>query len=370
MSDVLSIFMCGDVMTGRGVDQVMSHPSNPRLFESWVQDASEYVYLAEKANGPIVKPISPSYVWGDTLSELKKRPSDIRMVNLETSVTTSDNYWVGKGINYRMHPANISCLTAAGINCCALANNHVLDWGYEGLDETIATLDESGIEHAGAGSDKKEAVKPASFNFGDKGRVLVMAFGDVSSGIPLDWAAGKHHPGVALLVNLSEATANKIGQYVATIKQPGDILIASIHWGSNWGYDIPHNHVEFAHALIDAAQVDLIHGHSSHHPLAIEVYRERLILYGCGDFVNDYEGIRGHENFRPDLSFMYFASLEPKRGTLQELELIPMQTKRFQLHHSSMADAIDLGDVVSRESRQFGSHFEINHDGVIQLCAA
>jgi poly-gamma-glutamate synthesis protein (capsule biosynthesis protein) len=79
----------------------------------------------------------------------------VRIVNLETSITTSGDYWPGKEVHYRMNPRNIGSLTAAGIDCCALANNHVLDWGYEGLAETLATLDRAGIKHAGAGRNEE-----------------------------------------------------------------------------------------------------------------------------------------------------------------------------------------------------------------------
>jgi poly-gamma-glutamate capsule biosynthesis protein CapA/YwtB (metallophosphatase superfamily) len=82
--------------------------------------------------------------------------------------------------------------------------------------------------------------------------------------------------------------------------KPGDLIVVSVHWGPNWGYDIPHQQRRFAHALIDKANVSIIHG--QHHLKAIEVYRDRLILYGCGDFLNDYEGIKGYEEFRDDLA--------------------------------------------------------------------
>ena len=91
-------------------------------------------------NGPIRQPVSFAYIWGDALSELDSVSPDIRIINLETSITQSDDFWKGKGINYRMHPDNIPALTAAGIDICALANNHVLDWGYPGLQETLSSL--------------------------------------------------------------------------------------------------------------------------------------------------------------------------------------------------------------------------------------
>ena len=73
--------------------------------------------------------------------------------------------------------------------------------------------------------------------------------------------------------------------------------------------------MRFAHWLVDGG-VDIVHGHSSHHPRPIEVYRDRLILYGCGDFIDDYEGIEGYEQYRDDLVLMYFATLSPATGEL------------------------------------------------------
>ncbi|UCH80070.1 MAG: CapA family protein, partial [Nitrospiraceae bacterium] len=73
----------------------------------------------------------------------------------------------------------------------------------------------------------------------------------------------------------------------------------------------PSDQKEFARKLIDKAGIDIIHGHSSHHVKGIEIYNEKLIIYGCGDFLNDYEGIRGYENFRDDLGLMYFVIVDP-----------------------------------------------------------
>jgi poly-gamma-glutamate capsule biosynthesis protein CapA/YwtB (metallophosphatase superfamily) len=135
----LRLFLCGDVMLGRGVDQIPRHPSDPRIFKQQVDSALTYVRLAEAASGRrIPRLVAPTYVWGDALAVLRAEQPAARIINLETAITTSDDYAV-KGINYRMHPGNIDCLTAAGIDCCVLANNHVLDWGRSGLLETLAT---------------------------------------------------------------------------------------------------------------------------------------------------------------------------------------------------------------------------------------
>ena len=81
----------------------------------------------------------------------------------------SDDHWVGKGIHYRMHPQNVPCLSAAQIDCCVLANNHVLDWGYAGLAETLRTLHKSNLSTAGAGRCSEQARAPAVLEVPGKG---------------------------------------------------------------------------------------------------------------------------------------------------------------------------------------------------------
>ena len=249
MSRNIKIFMCGDIMTGRGIDPVLPHPSDPQIHESYLKSARGYVTLAEAANGPIRQPARFGYIWGDALAELNRASPDVRLINLETSITASNDFWKGKGIHYRMNPQNIASLTAANIDVCALANNHVLDWGYH----------------------------------------------------------------------------------------------------------IPRRQTEFAHRLIDDGGVDIVHGHSSHHVKAIEVYKSKLILYGCGDFLNDYEGISGYEEFRADLSLMYFATLDASTGNLLDLQMAAMQIRRFQIQRASQADTRWLGETLNREGLPFGT---------------
>lgn len=364
-TNTIKLVMCGDVMTGRGIDQVLPHPSDPLIYEPFMKSATGYVELAETVSGPIPKPVGFSYIWGDALDELERAAPDLRIINLETAVTKSDEYW-DKGINYRMHPENIPCITKAKIDFCSLANNHILDWGYSGLAETVETLRKVNIRSAGAGLNFKEAEAPAFMEVKGKGRVIVFSYGSETSGIPLSWAAMKDRPGVNLLKDLSNTTIRYIKEKVMEVKEQGDIMVASIHWGSNWGYKIPRDQTEFAHQLIDNAGVDVIHGHSSHHVKGIEVHNEKLILYGCGDFLNDYEGIGGDEAFRSDLSLMYFASVEPT-GKLISLQMTPTRVKRFRVNRTSKKDAIWLRDVLSREGARFGTKAELNDDNALTL---
>jgi poly-gamma-glutamate synthesis protein (capsule biosynthesis protein) len=358
----VDLFLAGDVMTGRAVDQILPHPSTPELFEPYVHDAREYVDLAERANGPIPRRVDFAYPWGDVLDELRARRPDARIVNLETSVTVSDRAWPGKGIHYRMHPRNVPCLTAAEIDLCVLANNHVLDWGREGLVETLDTLHESGIETAGAGRSADEALRLARIDLSSDCRVLVAAFAERTSGVGPTWEATEDTPGVALLREIGPEQGRAIAERLMRERRPGDLCIASIHWGTNWGHAIPEEQVALAEALVDGG-VDVVHGHSSHHPRAIEIYRDKPILYGCGDFLTDYEGISGHEEFRSDLVLMYLPSFDD--GRLVELRMVAMKLRRLRLERAPRSDAVWLADTLARVSRPYGTSIEVAADGTI-----
>ena len=360
----IRLLLGGDVMTGRGIDQLLRHPGDPVLYESYVHDARAYVRLVERVSGRIRKPVGDTYIWGEALAELDRFGPDVRIINLETSITTSDRPWPAKGIHYRMHPGNIGCLTAAKIDCCCLANNHVLDWGREGLRETLASLAGAGIRTAGAGLNASHAHTPAVLPIPDQGRVLVFAVGSETSGIARAWAATDDRSGLWLLPDLSPATAEHLATIARQARQPGDVVIVSIHWGGNWGYDIPAEQRAFAHRLIDAG-IDVVHGHSSHHVKAIERYRDRLILYGCGDLITDYEGIGGHDAFRGDLALLYLATIEPDSGRLVQLQLVPLRMHRFRLTRPSRADIRWLTDRLNAESNPFGTR--IQRDGERRL---
>ncbi|WP_437972615.1 CapA family protein [Sorangium sp. So ce295] len=364
----VTISLCGDVMTGRGIDQILPCPSDPVLYELAVEDARGYVELAERASGPIPRPVDSSYVWGAALDAWSRRAPAVRLVNLETAITTSDEPCL-KGINYRMHPGNVSCLAAAQIGCCALANNHVLDWGVAGLIDTIAALRSANVTTAGAGRDLDEAAAPALIEIEGEGegRVLIFSLGSETSGIPRRWGASVDRPGIHLVDESSPVEVGRVLAAVRAARREGDIVVASIHWGPNWGYEVPEEQVTLAHALVDVAGVDVVHGHSSHHPKAIEVHAGRLILYGCGDFVNDYEGISGHEAYRGDLAMMYFATLRAGTGELVGLELVPLRMLKFRLHRAAQEDALWLRDVLSREGARFGTSVELGEEGSLLL---
>lgn len=324
----MRLCLAGDVMTGRGIDQALPQPAAPELYEPYVRSARDYVALAERTSGAIPRPVSCDYIWGDAAAEMAR--ADARIVNLETAVTAGGRPWPGKGIHYRMHPGNVPCLGSAHIDCCVLANNHVLDWGYDGLADTLEALHAAGIRTAGAGRDAQEAQAPAILDTPGR-RVLVFAYATESSGVAPDWAAGSG-PGVSFLPELS---AERVARNIDRVRREDDLVVVSIHWGANWGYEVSGAELRFARGLTEAG-VDIVHGHSSHHPKRIEFHRGRPILYGCGDLMNDYEGIGGYASFRQELALLYFVT---PGG---ELELVPFRLRRFRLEHAAPADRLWL----------------------------
>lgn len=328
------IMLAGDVMLGRGVDQILAHPGDPALFEGYMTSAADYVTLAERRAGPLPRAVDETYVWGDLLGDLAARDVDLRVVNLETAITAQGQP-EPKGINYRMHPANTGVLGAAAIDACILANNHVMDWGTAGLCDTLDTLAAAGITTVGAGRNRDEAGRAVALPLPGAGRFLILAFGCGTSGVPRHWAAADDWPGVNMLPDNPEDVIAEVMARTAPIREPGDILLVSLHWGGNWGLDVSRQQRDLAHALIDRADADIVFGHSSHHPKAIERYRDRVIFYGAGDLVNDYEGISGHETYRPELGLTYVLDIARDTGRLSGLERLAYRRRRFRLERAN-----------------------------------
>jgi poly-gamma-glutamate synthesis protein (capsule biosynthesis protein) len=231
----------------------------------------------------------------------------------------------------------------------------------------LDTLHQAGMQSAGAGRNLAEAAAPAILEVPGTGRVLVFAGGLTTSGIPHDWAANADRAGVHLIDDLSDHTVERLAASVRAVKRPGDLVVASLHWGGNWGYAIPQDHTRFAHQLIDTVGVDVVHGHSSHHAKGIEVYRDKLILYGCGDLLNDYEGIPGYERFRDDLAVMYFVRLDASSGRLVHCDMTPMQMRRFRLQSAVRDDVEWLRDTLTREGRRLGTHVIVSPEYTLTL---
>jgi len=348
-----TLFVCGDVMLGRGVDQILPGPCDPTLYEPYVKDARVYVALAERRFGPIPRSVALAYPWGDALDILDAARPDARIINLETSITRSDQHDRDKDIHYRVSPQNAACLSAARIDVCVLGNNHVLDWDEPGLLDTFAALDRQAIRYCGAGRDHAAAVRPAVVDLGDLGRIAVFSVGCMDAGVPPWWAAGPQRPGVHVVTALDDTTTARLCDSIQAWRSPGTVIVVSIHWGGNWQFEVPDPHRAFAHRIIEAG-AHLVHGHSSHHVKGIEVHRGQPILYGCGDLLTDYEGIHGHEEYRGDLSLLYLVTLDDV-GRLTRLAMFPTRMRRLQIARADAEETAWLAATLGRCGRALGT---------------
>jgi poly-gamma-glutamate capsule biosynthesis protein CapA/YwtB (metallophosphatase superfamily) len=345
------IALAGDVMIARGIDQILRFSVDPELREPAVRDARDYVRLAEETSGPIPRNADAAYVWGDLLPVLAGFSPHATIMNVETSLTTSPTFAPDKRIHYRTHPENAAVIGAIPNPICTLANNHVLDFGQPGLAETLRSLQVSGIPACGAGQIRAEAVQPIVTA---PPRIVVLSCCTGDSGVPPDWSADAERPGVYRITRPDDDAVREIQERFEPFRTDGATKVLSIHWGGNWGYDVELEQRDFAHALMDMGIADVVFGHSSHHPRPFELIAGRPVFYGCGDLINDYEGIRGHEEHRPDLVACYLLTIDSDTRTLADLRIVPFRLRRFRLEHAGVADAQWLAVRLDRENRRIG----------------
>ncbi|KRE79369.1 CapA family protein [Arthrobacter sp. Soil763] len=253
----------------------------------------------------------PAYSWGDTLPILRR--ADLRIANLECVLADGGAPEPGKVFTFRSDLKNVHALATAGIDAVSLANNHVLDYGANAFREMMPALDAAGILHAGAGEDLAAAQRPAVLRAGGTA-VGFVAFTDNEP----DWDAAARSPGVHYVPVAGPGDrAERLLELVRETSSGVQLLIVSAHWGGNWGSEPLPEHRALARRLVDAG-ADVVFGHSPHIVRGVEFYRDRPVIYGAGDFIDDYAVDPVERN---DRSFIFL--LEADDGVPQLLRLFP-----------------------------------------------
>jgi poly-gamma-glutamate capsule biosynthesis protein CapA/YwtB (metallophosphatase superfamily) len=373
-SDIVQFTLVGDTMLGRLVDQMF-----PTHITDAPEDQAHAIYF--KAARPQIaenwKKRGYAFVWGDTINFFHN--SDINIVNLETSVTTHSTK-EPKHFNYRMHPDNVRALTEAKIHYCSLANNHILDFREPGMFETMQRLTEAGIAWAGVGRNQEEAARPA-FLHSKNTTIACISFSDHYE----YWRAKESKPGLNYLdvEHFTPADVERISGQILSLKNPKakekghseevNVVVVSLHWGSNYAWIPPRNFRRFAHQLIDRCLGDdlearkkrpsiIIHGHSAHHVQPLEVYKGMPIIYGCGDFVDDYAV---DDEYRNDLGFVYRIRWDPTKKRWSHFYLHPTKIKNFSVSTQMPTPEREwLLDTVQDLSKSFGTKFRLQKDAV------
>eukprot|EP00457_Paulinella_chromatophora_P006725 gb/GEZN01006744.1/.p1 GENE.gb/GEZN01006744.1/~~gb/GEZN01006744.1/.p1 ORF type:complete len:455 (-),score=50.92 gb/GEZN01006744.1/:155-1519(-) len=393
------IIQGGDNMLGRGVQLTLPVQSQG---DAHIRDSCPAWYYLQQAlhrssietqwqvvEGLRIRNKDGNYTWGDLLS-LKLDPAPhLRLLNLETAVTADiSDPWPLKGINYHLHSENLKPLFSSLARCShelkaeaatapmptviVFSNNHVLDFGRRAfLQESLPALRalEPRVMSVGAGTNITQAQSPVTVTCGsNKVLVNILAFSAECSGTPRDWGASDSRAGLVWLPGLTSnhnvlaalnIISKAVGQRIKNSQEHGAILIVSIHWGPNWAYrgarteesdGQPYRRM-LARKLVAELGVDMIYGHSSHHIRGMETYQDKLIIYGAGDFINDYEGFKnpGDEAYC-HAGALFVVDLNEKSGKLEYLELIPTYMDQLSLRVATGTTETKLWDPILQRS--------------------
>ncbi|KXL43079.1 hypothetical protein M433DRAFT_5962 [Acidomyces richmondensis BFW] len=353
MSKTFKLNFMGDVMLGRLIDQ---------MFPQHVDEPKEKEIAQNFLNRhPHLKNYGPETPWSNTLTLLHE--ADLNLINLETSATTHSIKWPDKVFNYRMHPANVSALQAANIHYAGLANNHTLDFGEPGLLETIRTIRSARIAFAGAGETHEESVRPAVLQLPRSGGGTYDIHVWAASDHPHDWAKiSTFH-----LFDYSRSAYEHFKQVItAPSSKHAALKIISVHWGPNYSWHPSEEIIDLAHYFIDECGIDIVHGHSSHHCQGVEIYKGKLIIYGSGDFIDDYAV---NKIYRNDLGgiWMVHAAENGEGGglRLKRLELYPTRIENFLVRRleGKERDSEWLRRKIKSLSKEFDTEWEVEADG-------
>jgi poly-gamma-glutamate synthesis protein (capsule biosynthesis protein) len=259
----------------------------------------------------------PEYPWGDVLPVL--RSTDGVVCNLECVLSDRGAPWPGKLFTFRSDARNVRVLQAGGVRAVSLANNHVLDFGDEALADCLRVLDAAGIARAGAGRHAEEAQRPARWSCGGL-QVGLVAFTDNEP----EWEATADRPGVFYApVDPDDPRFRRVVDLTADLSREVDVVVVSAHWGPNWGRRPLPEHREAARRLARAG-ARVVWGHSAHIVRGVEFVEGCVVMYSCGDFVDDYAV---DEVERNDWSFAFL--LEWRNGRV-EVELVPTVIRHFR----------------------------------------
>jgi poly-gamma-glutamate capsule biosynthesis protein CapA/YwtB (metallophosphatase superfamily) len=258
--------------------------------------------------------------------------ADLSVVNLENPVTTRGAK-VPKQFNFRMHPRYLAAIKNSGISVVSLANNHVFDYGRDGVEDTFHWLDSARIRYVGAGRNAEAARKPYLFRKGAN-TVAVLAYYGGGEARP----AGKNTSGVA------SRDLSSIEHDVNVARDSGaTYIVVILHWGTEKADTPDVSQRWFARALIKAG-VDAVIGHHPHVLQGIERYRKGVIVYSLGNFVF---GGNSRSTYETGVFEIRVSAQKPV------YRFIPVGVRNWRLSILAGRDSLRVAERVRRLSRVF-----------------
>ena len=248
--------------------------------------------------------------------------------NVEGPLTDRGTPEKGKTFVFRSPPAKVSvALRTAGFNVVSLANNHTLDYGAEGLSQTIEALDAAGIRHTGAGADLMAARQPALMRVNGL-KVAILAY---SMTLPENFFAGENKAGTAF------GHESQVSADVMAARKQADIVVVSFHWGQEGKTALRDYQTRLGHVAIDAGASAVI-GHHPHILQGIEQYKDGIILYSLGNFTF---GSYSMNSARSAVAQLHFHN-----ARLESVRFFPINVNNFEVQFQpqpltgAMADAV------------------------------
>ena len=312
---LLRVVLGGDVMLGRGVASA----------------------IAEHGTGYPLAPVA-ALMW----------EADLTLVNLECALTHSTEPWQGekKDFYFRAPTKAVNCLSLAGIDVVSLANNHILDFGVSGLQDTIAALHSKNIAFAGAGEDLGLARRPAVLAR-KQARFGIVAYCDHQS----SFAATPSNAGIAYL-DLSNTThaLDVLKEDLADLYQMGVTWpILSLHYGPNRVTRPNTQFIALAHAIADMGW-RIFFGHSAHFFHGVEIRHGNAIIYSAGDLVDDYYV---DATLRNDLQVLFEAVLDA--DGIRELRFYPIYIHDCQADFASGKNFEAIAGTITARCKELGT---------------
>ena len=256
--DDVSIAVTGDVMFGRKMPAVLDSGESPfRYVENVTKNA------------------------------------DILLVNFENPATTSTNAVKGD-VPLKADPKYTYLLAGANdVVVASQANNHALDYGEEGLKESIKNLQDAGIYVIGAGMNKDEATRPVSIDSGDR-KVTVLNYMDSENFAEY---SGVMDPATINSSGYSGYDTELAQRQVQEARENGSsIIIAYLHYGNEYSRSPNDNQVKISHELIDDG-ADIVIGAHTHVTQGVEMYKGKPIFYNLGNFIFDQSNPATHVSY-------------------------------------------------------------------------
>ncbi len=342
--------------------------------------------VENQADDVVVMMVGDIYVRRDDPAEVfrhikdKLSSADLVIGNLEGAYADGGTPWPKGGINvWKADARQMVAIEAGGFHAMSATNNHIMDFGHDGLLETLGNLDRIGVKHAGAGRNAAEAYAPAILE--RKGtKVALLAYTSVF--VP-GWEALDERPGLAVMAArtayepplrfaenpgrppkvvtwiVPESKARLVDD-IRKARAAADIVICSFHWGVSEGHvPLTDYQMELGHHAVESG-ADLVFGHHPHLMQGIEIYRGVPIFYSLGNLTfARHNAAKGHE-----LETM-IARARIRAGRIIAVDYIPLLSdEKLDPHVLALDAAAPVTSIIEKRSAAFGTTFSPAGDGI------